>query len=226
MAAFDFDLFVIGGGSGGVRAARVAAQRGGRVALAEQGGTQGLGGTCVNVGCIPKKLYSYAAHYAEAVEESHGFGWEGEPLTLNWQTLKANRRHEISRLNGVYQTLLTGSGVRVLNAHARLAGPHEVVADGKSWSAKTILVATGGTPHVPEIEGRELVSTSNDMFDLEPFPSVGQRMAVYRHEALPLALAAVHDCLRQAPSIERIAAPGQVRLRPSGRGQKPVRQLQ
>ena len=170
MATFDFDLLVIGGGSGGVRAARMAAQRGARVALAEQGGTQGLGGTCVNVGCIPKKLYSYAAHYAEAVEESHGFGWEGEPLTLNWRTLKANRKHEISRLNGVYQNLLTGSGVRVINAHARLAGPHEVVADGKSWSARHVLVATGGTPHVPEIEGRELVSTSNDMFDLEPFP--------------------------------------------------------
>ena len=170
MATFDFDLFVIGGGSGGVRAARMAAQRGARVALAEQGGTQGLGGTCVNVGCIPKKLYSYAAHYADAFEEAHGFGWEGEPFKLNWQTLKANRKREISRLNGVYLNLLTGSGVRVMNAHARLTGSHEVQVDGTSWSAKNILIATGGTPHVPELIGAELVVTSNAMFDLEPFP--------------------------------------------------------
>ena len=105
MASFDFDLFVIGGGSGGVRAARMAAQRGARVALAEVLGTDGLGGTCVNVGCIPKKLYSYAAHYGEAFEESHGFGWEGEKPLLNWSTLKTNRAREISRLNGVYSNL-------------------------------------------------------------------------------------------------------------------------
>ena len=170
MTTFDFDLFVIGGGSGGVRAARMAALRGARVALAEQGGTAGLGGTCVNVGCIPKKLYSYAAHYADAFEEAHGFGWEGEPFRFNWQTLKANRKHEISRLNGVYLNLLTGAGVRVMNAHACLNGPHEVEVSGKRWSAKYILVATGGTPHVPQIVGRELVETSNAMFDLEPFP--------------------------------------------------------
>ena len=170
MAIFDFDLFVIGGGSGGVRAARMAAQRGARVALAEQGGTEGLGGTCVNVGCIPKKLYSYAAHYAEAFEESHGFGWEGEPLRLNWQTLKTNRRREISRLNGVYLSLLSGAGVRVFNSHARLGGPHDVLVDARAWSAKHILVATGGTPYVPAMVGAEYAVTSNDMFDLEPFP--------------------------------------------------------
>ena len=171
MTAFDFDLFVIGGGSGGVRAARMAAQRGARVALAERGGTGGLGGTCVNVGCIPKKLYSYAAHYGDAFEESRGFGWEGEPFKLNWQTLKANRRHEISRLNGVYLSLLTGADVHVMNAHATLNGPHDVLVGGKSWSAKHILIATGATPHVPAIVGAEHVSTSNAMFDLEPFPN-------------------------------------------------------
>src|SRR5690606_5843655 len=97
--SFDFDLFVIGGGSGGVRAARMAAQRGARVGLAETLGTDGLGGTCVNVGCIPKKLYSYAAHYSEAFEESQGFGWETDsPPTFNWATLLANRAKEISRL--------------------------------------------------------------------------------------------------------------------------------
>jgi glutathione reductase (NADPH) len=175
MASFDFDLLVIGGGSGGVRAARMAAQRGARVALAEQRGTEGLGGTCVNVGCIPKKLYSYAAQYGEAFEEAHGYGWEGEPFKLNWGTLKANRKREISRLNGIYLNLLTGAGVRIMNAHARLTGPHEVQVDGKSWTARHILVTTGGTPHLPQIVGSELVVSSNAMFDLEPFP---QRLLV------------------------------------------------
>ena len=108
MADFDFDLFVIGGGSGGVRAARFAAQRGARVALAESGR---MGGTCVNVGCIPKKLYSYGAHYAEAFEESRGYGWQlpGAPQ-LDWATLKARREQEITRLNGIYEGLMTGAG--------------------------------------------------------------------------------------------------------------------
>ncbi|MEZ5702279.1 MAG: FAD-dependent oxidoreductase [Burkholderiaceae bacterium] len=152
-SSFDFDLFVIGGGSGGVRAARMAAQRGASVALAETLGTDGLGGTCVNVGCIPKKLYSYAAHYADGFEESHGFGWEGERPSLNWGTLKANRAKEISRLNGVYSGLLTGSGVTVLNGFARLEGEHAITlatlnADGspghQRFTAKNVLIATGG----------------------------------------------------------------------------------
>lgn len=179
MTSFDFDLFVIGGGSGGVRAARMAAQRGARVALAEASGTDGLGGTCVNVGCIPKKLYSYAAHFAESFEESHGFGWEGDAPKLNWATLKANRHREITRLNGVYLQLLTGAGVTILNGYARLVDAHtvevDVAADGgvetQRFSANNILIATGGTPHVPHMTGREHVLTSNDMFDLEPFPA-------------------------------------------------------
>ncbi len=184
MSNFDFDLFVIGGGSGGVRAARMAAGRGGRVAMAETLGTDGLGGTCVNVGCIPKKLYSYAAHYAESFEESHGYGWEGERPSLNWSTLKANRAKEISRLNGVYANLLRGSGVTVINGFARIDGPHAVTvatlnADGspghQSFTAANILIATGGTPFVPHFVGREHVITSNEVFDLEPFP---QRLLV------------------------------------------------
>ncbi|MGE0349494.1 glutathione-disulfide reductase [Hydrogenophaga sp.] len=175
----DFDLFVIGGGSGGVRAARMAAQRGARVALAEVLGTDGLGGTCVNVGCIPKKLYSYAAHYGDAFEESHGFGWESTPPVFNWATLKKNRAQEISRLNGVYSNLLRGSGVSVFDAFARVTGPHGIAlatlnADGspghQEFTAKHILIATGGTPHVPHFVGREHVISSNDIFDLEPFP--------------------------------------------------------
>lgn len=179
MQTFDTDLFVIGGGSGGVRAARMAAQRGARVTMAEAGGTSGLGGTCVNVGCIPKKLYSYAAHYAESFEESHGFGWNAAAPTLDWSKLKESRRKEISRLNGVYQKMLLGAGVEILNAHARLVDAHtvEVVAsqDGQSgakqFRAKNILIATGGWPHVPEFPGHELVLTSNEIFDIDPFPT-------------------------------------------------------
>lgn len=179
MQSFDTDLFVIGGGSGGVRAARMAAQRGARVTLAEAGGTSGLGGTCVNVGCIPKKLYSYAAHYAESFEESHGFGWSATSPKLDWGKLKDNRRKEISRLNGVYQKLLLGTGVQIINAYARLVGANTVevasTADVHSTTtlvhAKNILIATGGRPHVPDFPGRELVLTSNEIFDIDPFPA-------------------------------------------------------
>lgn len=172
MPTFDFDFFVIGGGSGGVRAARMAGQRGLRVAMAESGA---LGGTCVNVGCIPKKLYSYAAHFAEAFEESHGFGWQGEAPTLDWPQLRANRAKEITRLNGIYQQLLTGAGVRLLTGHAQLVDAHTVQVNGTRFTAQHILVATGGTPSVPPVPGGDLVVTSNAMFDLDPFP---QRLVV------------------------------------------------
>ena len=175
MTVPDFDLFVIGGGSGGVRAARMAAQRGARVALVEMGGIAGLGGTCVNVGCIPKKLYSYAAHYGEAFEEARNFGWESTAALFNWDLLKANRKREISRLNDVYLQLLAGAGVRVLIGQASLAGPNSVALGADRYSASNILIATGGRPQVPQIVGREHVLTSNDMFDLTPFP---QRLLV------------------------------------------------
>lgn len=184
MSSFDFDALVIGGGSGGVRAARMAAQRGVRVALVEALGTDGLGGTCVNVGCIPKKLYSYAAHYAEAFQESMGYGWEGPTPSLNWATLKANRAKEITRLNGVYANLLRGSGVSVINGFAQLQDPHTVRvatlnADGspghQTLTAQRLLIATGGTPFVPHFLGHEHVITSNEVFDLDPFP---QRLLV------------------------------------------------
>jgi len=167
MRTFDFDLFVIGGGSGGVRAARMSAQRGARVALAE---FAAMGGTCVNVGCIPKKLYSYAAHYGDSFEESHGFGWVGEAPTFDWELLKANRAREISRLNGVYLQLLDSVGVTVVTGWARLLDAHTVEVDDKKFTAKNILVSTGGTPTVPRVPGREHVVTSDQMFDLSPFP--------------------------------------------------------
>jgi glutathione reductase (NADPH) len=164
---FDFDLFVIGGGSGGVRAARMAGQRGAKVAVAE---VADMGGTCVNVGCIPKKLYSYAAHFADFFEESHGFGWEGAAPTFNWETLKANRAKEISRLNGIYVNLLDGAGVKIIKGWARLIDPHTVVVNDKPYTAKNILIATGGTALVPAVEGHDHVVTSDSMFDLSPFP--------------------------------------------------------
>lgn len=184
MNTYDFDLFVVGGGSGGVRAARMAAARGARVAIAEMLGVDGLGGTCVNVGCIPKKLYSYAAHYAESFHESSGFGWEGTAPRLNWETLKSRRAAEIARLNGVYDQLLAASGVTRLNGFATLTGANELQvaqlrSDGSTGysrhSARHILIATGGTPFVPHFQGREHVVTSNEMFDLPTFP---QRLLV------------------------------------------------
>ncbi len=179
MSDFDTDLFVIGGGSGGVRAARMAAQRGARVTLAEAAGKAGLGGTCVNVGCIPKKLYSYAAHYGHGFHEAAGFGWEMAPARFNWGTLKDNRRKEIARLNGVYEKMLLGNGVTVINGFARLVDAHAVEIKTEVGvqrvTAKDILIAVGGWPHVPEFPGREHVITSNEIFDLEPFP---QRLLV------------------------------------------------
>jgi len=164
---FEFDLFVVGGGSGGVRAARMAAQRGARVALVEGGA---MGGTCVNVGCIPKKLYSYAAHYGEGFAEAQGFGWTVQAPTFDWATLKANRAREISRLNGVYAQLLHKTGVQVIEGWAQVAGPHSVAVNGQVHHARHLLVATGGRPVVPDIPGREHVITSDDIFDLSPFP--------------------------------------------------------
>ena len=140
----------------------------GAVALAE---VADLGGTCVNAGCIPKKLYSYAAHYAEAFAEAPGYGWTFPSApTFDWPTLKTNRAREIGRLNGIYLQLLTGAGVTVLRGGAQLAGDHAVTVGDKRYTAKHILVATGGQPFVPEVPGRELALTSEQMFDLDPFP--------------------------------------------------------
>ena len=166
-ASTPFDLLVIGAGSGGVRASRMAAQRGARVAVAEDAP---LGGTCVNLGCIPKKLYSYAAHYAESFEESHGFGWAGAAPSFDWQLLKTNRAREISRLNGIYGKLLVDAGVTVMDGRARVVGANQVEVNGVIHHARNILVATGGWPVVPVFPGHELAITSNEIFDLAQFP--------------------------------------------------------
>lgn len=169
MPEFDFDLFVIGAGSGGVRAARMAASKGIRVAIAED---MFLGGTCVNVGCVPKKLFVYGAHYSDDFHESKGFGWNlSATPEFNWPTLRDNKTNEIKRLNGIYKNLLDNSGATLLNGRATLSGPHEVVVSGRRYTAERILVATGGWPFVPEFPGSAHVINSNDVFELETFPN-------------------------------------------------------
>lgn len=165
--SYEFDLFVIGAGSGGVRAARFAAGFGAKVAVAE---SRYLGGTCVNVGCVPKKFLVYGAHFAEDFEQASGFGWSTSEPTFDWPTLIANKNREIQRLNGIYRNLLVSSGVTLLEGHATLRGPHEVEINGQRHSAKHILIATGGWPQVPDIPGKELAITSNEAFFLEQLP--------------------------------------------------------
>ena len=165
---FDYDLFVIGAGSGGVRAARMAASKGKRVAVAEE---RYLGGTCVNVGCVPKKLFVYASQFPELFHASKGFGWSipGQP-TLDWATLRDNKSAEIERLNGIYNNLINNSGADLFDGRATVAGPHLVQVNDKVYRAKTILIATGGWPYIPEFPGSELAISSNEMFFLESLP--------------------------------------------------------
>ncbi|MEN5311879.1 glutathione-disulfide reductase [Pseudomonas koreensis] len=165
--AYDFDLYVIGAGSGGVRAARFAAGFGAKVAVAE---SRYLGGTCVNVGCVPKKLLVYGAHFAEDFEQASGFGWSLGEANFDWATLIANKDREINRLNGIYRNLLVNSGVTLHEAHAKIVGPHEVEVSGERFTAKNILIATGGWPQIPEIPGHEHAISSNQAFFLKELP--------------------------------------------------------
>jgi len=167
VAQHDFDLFTIGGGSGGVRASRVAALYGARVAIAE---SDRFGGTCVNVGCIPKKLFSYAAHFRGDFSDAAGYGWIlGEPR-FDWRNLVTNKDKEIARLNAVYERLLATAGVEILRGRAVVRDPHTVEVGGRTWSAKHILVATGSRPQIPDITGKALGVTSNEVFHLERLP--------------------------------------------------------
>ncbi len=167
MAQYDYDLFTVGGGSGGVRASRVAASYGAKVAVAEE---RYLGGTCVNVGCIPKKLLVYASHFRADFEDAGGFGWTVGERHFDWATLIANKNKEISRLNGVYGKLLQESGVTIVDGHAEIIDPHAVVVDGNRITAKHILVAVGSWPMVPKIPGSEHAITSNEAFYLSSLP--------------------------------------------------------
>ncbi|MDZ4142639.1 MAG: glutathione-disulfide reductase [Methylotenera sp.] len=165
---YDYDLFVIGAGSGGVRAARMAAGHGAKVAIAED---RYFGGTCVNVGCVPKKLYVYASQFSESFTGSAGFGWTVDHPQFNWATLVANKDKEIGRLQSVYDKLLRDSGVNVVNGRASLVDAHTVTVGSTNYSAERIIVATGGWPFVPEVEGKEHVVTSNEIFNLPKLPS-------------------------------------------------------
>ena len=166
--AFDYDLFVIGAGSGGVRTARVAASKGKRVAIAE---ASDLGGTCVNVGCVPKKLFVYASQFPELFEASKGYGWNSvDSANFDWNTLKDNKTAEISRLNGIYQKLLNDSGATIIQGRAKIQGPQRVSINGVEYTAETILIATGGWPYIPDITGKELAITSNEIFSLDKLP--------------------------------------------------------
>ena len=168
MAAFDFDLFVIGGGSGGVRAARVAAQRGARVGLAEE---SRYGGTCVIRGCVPKKLMVYASGFSREIRESLGYGWDARADGFDWTAFRKRLDGELDRLEGVYRGLLSSNGVETFDARARLGDAHTVeLSTGGRRTAKHILVATGGRPAIPEIPGAECAIASDGVFQLDALP--------------------------------------------------------
>ncbi|HWW58881.1 MAG TPA: glutathione-disulfide reductase [Sphingopyxis sp.] len=168
MSEFDFDLFVIGAGSGGVRASRIAASYGARVAVAEE---YRVGGTCVIRGCVPKKLLVYGAHFAEDLKDARKFGWDVPDCKFDWNRLRDNVLAEVDRLEGLYGQTLDNHKVTVLRTRATVIGPQKVrLADGQEISAERILIATGGWPHVPEFPGSEHAITSNEVFHLETLP--------------------------------------------------------
>ena len=170
MADYDYDLFVIGAGSGGVRAARIASTHGAKVAIAEE---YRVGGTCVIRGCVPKKLMVYASHFPEYFEDAEGYGWSKPESSFDWKKLIANKDAEIDRLNGIYIKNLAGAGVEIFDSRAELVDAHTVdlVGLGKTITAERILVATGGTPRMPSgIKGIEHTISSNEVFHLDEMP--------------------------------------------------------
>lgn len=172
MAKYDYDLFVIGGGSGGVRGARIAGGHGARVAIAEE---YRYGGTCVIRGCVPKKLFVYASQFRDDFTDAAGYGWDVGQSAFSWERLLANKDREIARLEGLYRKAMTDKGVTVLDGRAVLADAHTVVMGGKRITAETILIATGGHPVKPEIPGAEFCITSNEAFHL---PALPQRIVI------------------------------------------------
>jgi glutathione reductase (NADPH) len=167
MTQYDYDLFVIGAGSGGVRAANMASGLGVRVAIAEE---RYLGGTCVNVGCVPKKLFVYAAQFQDQFDAAAGFGWTVGKSTFSWSSLIANKNQEIGRLHAVYNNQLQKSGVRIIFGRAQVLDAHTVVVDGVEFSSERILISTGGWPIVPDMPGKQHIVTSNDLFFLNELP--------------------------------------------------------
>lgn len=164
---YDYDLFVIGAGSGGVRASRMSASYGARVAICED---LYLGGTCVNVGCVPKKLYVYASEYSAHFREGAGFGWQSGKVSFDWATLRDNKSEEVGRLNGIYGGILERANVDLKKGRGRLVDAHTVEVAGKHYTTERILLAVGGYPFIPDFLGNEYVVSSNEIFDLESFP--------------------------------------------------------
>ena len=171
--AYDFDLFAIGAGSGGIATARRAAQYGAKVAVAE---FDRLGGTCVNRGCVPKKLMVYASHFASHVQESAGYGWTFEPGKFDWPTMLKAVNDEVSRLNAIYQRMIDNAEVTLYQGHARIVDPHTIEVAGQTVTAEKILIAVGGKPSRPDIPGIELAITSDEIFHLAQQP---KRMVIF-----------------------------------------------
>ena len=168
MSDYDFDLFVIGAGSGGTRASRMSAAYGAKVAVAEE---YRVGGTCVIRGCVPKKLLIFGAHFAEDLKDARRFGWDVPDCRFDWPTLRDNVLADVDRLNGLYTQGLENNGVEIILDRATVTGPHEVtLGSGRKVTAKTILIATGAHPHVPSFPGSEHGITSNEVFHLETLP--------------------------------------------------------
>jgi len=186
---YDFDLFVIGGGSGGVRAARMAAAAGARVGIVEE---YRYGGTCVIRGCVPKKLLSYGAHFHEDFEDAAGFGWTVEGARFDWATLISNKDREIKRLEGIYESLLEDAGVAIHRGRGRLLDGHRVGIGAATLSAETILIATGGTPERPSGAGWDRAISSSEAFHLERLP---ERVAVYGGGYIAVEFASIFNGL-------------------------------
>lgn len=167
MSQYDYDLLVIGAGSGGVRASRFAAQFGARVGIIEE---RYLGGTCVNVGCVPKKLFVFASHYRETFNAAHGYGWHAGSIKFDWQELRENKNREIERLNQVYDKLLNTAGVEIINGTGTFVDAHTVAVGDKTYTAERILIAVGGWPWMPDVPGVEYAITSNEAFYLDALP--------------------------------------------------------
>lgn len=168
MSEYDYDYFVIGAGSAGVRSARIASSHGAKVAVAE---ASALGGTCVNLGCVPKKIMAYGSDYHGHFKDAKGYGWDvPDDIPFDWNKLITNQRNEIARLNGAYENTLKNAGVEIINGYAKFVDAHTIDIDGKQVTADKILIAVGGKPRTPPQEGGELMATSDDMFSWPETP--------------------------------------------------------
>lgn len=193
--AFDYDLFVIGAGSGGVRAARIAANHGAKVAIAEE---SRVGGTCVIRGCVPKKLLVYAAHYGEDFEDAAAYGWQAARPTFDWTRLIANKDKEIDRLNAAYKSTLAKAGAALIESRAELLDAHTISVGGRQVSAETILVATGSWPALPKLPGIEHAISSNECFHLEKLP---ERVVVVGGGYIALEFAGIFNGLGSRTTV-------------------------